>query len=115
MNDQVINYPTEEMISVSQNLHTFLESQWSQHTALFLNNQDSFTTLLTNFAQIIPGGGGKAHELANELANYHQQYQHAYAALFRLAAQIEKAAQEMKAQDHSTANSFQTLEGDNLQ
>ncbi len=99
-------YPTEDMTAVSHDLQPFIESQWAQHTALFMNNQDSFSTLLEAVARIIPNGGGKANELVNDLMNYHKQYQNAYTALHDLAVQIDNAARTMQATDQSVSQSF---------
>ena len=89
-------YPTEDMTAVSHDLQPFIESQWAQHTALFMNNQDSFSILLEFVARIVP----------NDLMNYHKQYQDAYLALHDLAVQIDNAASTMTAADESVSQSF---------
>jgi uncharacterized protein YukE len=101
-----MSYPTNEMSSTSRSLSSFLDEQWNQHAALFLNNQDSYVALLQAVARIIPNAGGRAQELVNFLHNYHQQYQHCYQALHQLAQMIDGAAQTMSDTDQSIAQGF---------
>ena len=102
-----ISYPTDDMSSTSKSLTSFLDEQWQQHTALFMNNHDSYAVLLQAIARVIPGAGGKADDLARALESYHQQYQKGYQALHDLAAKIDAAAQAMNAEDQQIGSNFQ--------
>lgn len=101
-----MSYPTGEMSSTSRSLSSFLNEQWNQHAALFLNNQDSYVALLQAVASIIPQAGGRAQELVNSLHHYHQQYQNSYQALSQLAQKIDGAAQTMSGTDQNVAQGF---------
>ncbi|GCE14584.1 hypothetical protein [Tengunoibacter tsumagoiensis] len=104
---EITSYPFDDMSTTSKSLTTFLDEQWQQHTALFLNNSDSHTTLLQAIANVIPGMGGKASELASALENYHNQYASHYQALHDLASMIDTAAQSMGLEDKLIANGFE--------
>lgn len=101
-----ISYPTDDMSSTSKSLTSFLDKQWQEHTALFMNNHDSYAALLQAIARVIPDAGGKADDLASALEKYHQQYQQYYQALHDLAAKIDAAAQAMSGEDQQIGNSF---------
>jgi hypothetical protein len=109
-----MSYPTNEMSSTSRSLSSFLDQQWQQHTALFLNNQDSYVALLQAVARIIPQAGGKAQELVNSLHSYHQQYQNCYQALSQLAQKIDASAQTMSSTDQQVARSFESGTNQNV-
>ncbi len=104
-----IAYPTDAMHSTSKNLHTFLDEQWQQHQALFMDQADSYSNLLHTIAQLLPNAGGKVGALVNEVANYHQQYYNSYAALHTLTDQIEHAAQSMGGTDTAVAQTFKGM------
>ena len=59
-----ISYPLDSMSATSRSLVSFIDDQWQQHAALFLNNSDSHTALLQAIAKVIPGGGGQSSELS---------------------------------------------------
>jgi hypothetical protein len=101
-----MSYPTDDMSSTSRSLSSFLEEQWNQHTALFMNNHDSYMALLQAVARIIPHGAGRDQELTNSLHNYQQQYQNCYQALHQLAQMIDGAAQTMSSTDQTVARGF---------
>jgi uncharacterized protein YukE len=101
-----MSYPTGDMSSTSRSLTSFLDEQWNQHTALFMNNHDSYIALLQAVARIIPQAGGRDQELANSLHNYHLQYQNCYQALHQLAQMIDGAAQSMSSTDQTVASGF---------
>lgn len=101
------SYPTDDMSSTSKSLTSFIDEQWGQHSALFLNNHDSFVALLQAVAKVIPDAGGKVEELVSHLQNCHQQYQSCYQALHGLAQHIDTAAQTMSSEDQNVGNSFQ--------
>lgn len=106
MTKDLVQFPIDDMSATSQNLQSFLELQWSQHQSLFMSNSDSYSTLLLTIAKILPGGSGKAEELRENLASYHQQYQDAYDQLSRLAKEIDRASQAMNITDHNVAKGF---------
>ncbi|HEY1354357.1 MAG TPA: hypothetical protein VGF67_32510 [Ktedonobacteraceae bacterium] len=90
-----ISYPLDDMPATSKNLTSFLEQQWQQHTALFLNNPDSHAALLQAIARVVPSAGGRVGDLAANLENYHRQYAAYYQGLHDLAVMIDEAAQAM--------------------
>ena len=104
-----ISYPIDDMSSTSKSLVSFIDDQWQQHTALFLNNHDSYVALLEGIAKVIPDAGNKVGDLSAALMNYHNQYQQYYQALRELAANIDTASQAMGNQDNQVSNSFQSL------
>lgn len=99
-------YPVDDMSTTSRSLTTFLNDQWNQHSALFMNNQDSYSALLEAVAKVIPDAGGKVQELVMNLQDYHKQYQDCYGALQTLAKQIDTAAQQMSQTDDNIAQGF---------
>lgn len=101
-----VSYPLDDMPETAKNLTSFLDQQWQQHTALFLNNSDSHATLLQAIANVVPDAGGKANELVANLQNYHNQYAAYYQALRDLAAMIDDAAQAMGLGDVDIQQSF---------
>jgi hypothetical protein len=101
-----ISYPLDDMPATSKNLTSFLEQQWQQHTALFLNNPDSHAALLQAVARIVPDVGGKASDLSAALENYHRQYALYYQSLHELAGMIDEAAQAMGLGDVEIQQSF---------
>jgi hypothetical protein len=103
----LLSYPLDDMSSTSRSLTSFIDEQWQQHTALFLNNSDSHAALLQAIAKVIPGAGDKAGELATALGNYHRQYEAHYQALRDLAIMIDTAAQAMGLEDQQIAKGFQ--------
>lgn len=102
-----INYPTDDMSSTSKSLTSFIDDQWNQHTALFMNNHDSFVALLEAVAKVVPNAGGKTAELTINLQHFHKQYEGAYQALRHLAQHIDTAGQAMNDQDQQNKKSFQ--------
>lgn len=105
-----IRYPLDDMINTSASLRSFLDQQWSQHTALFMTGEESHAALLNAIAGVIPHEGGKAQELANALQHYHQQYHTCYQALYALADQIDAAARAMHLNDVQSASTFEGIE-----
>lgn len=105
MHDNIL-YPIDDMSATSKSLTSFLDDQWSQHNALFMNNHDSYSALLGAVAKVVPNAGGKVQELAMNLQDYHKQYENCYNALRILAEQIDKAAQQMDQTDHDIARGF---------
>ncbi len=108
MNDDHISYPTDEMSSTSRSLQSFIDDQWNQHSALFVNNPDSYLTLMQNVAGIFSSVYGKANEIPAGILNYHQEYQKCYNALHDLAKEIDRAAQTMSETDKNQVNRFHT-------
>jgi hypothetical protein len=104
-----ISYPTDDMSTTSNSLVSFLDDQWQQHTALFLNNHDSYVALLEAVAKLVPNAGSKANDLSTALQNYHQQYQQAYQTLRELATNIDTAAQSMSGQDQQIGSNFKPM------
>lgn len=104
-----ISYPLDNMSATSRNLVSFIDDQWQQHTALFLNNSNSHAALLQAIAKVIPGGGGQSGELATALMNYHRHYETYYQALHDLAVTIDTAAQTMGLEDQDIAKGFQEI------
>ncbi|HEU5382699.1 MAG TPA: hypothetical protein VFV38_45415 [Ktedonobacteraceae bacterium] len=102
-----ISYPTDDMSATSKSLVSFIDEQWQQHTALFMNNADSYSALLKSIADVIPGAGGKAADLSTVLETYHKQYQQCYQALHNLAVSIDTAAQAMSNEDQQRGSGFQ--------
>ncbi|HEY7414178.1 MAG TPA: hypothetical protein VH593_03230, partial [Ktedonobacteraceae bacterium] len=94
--------------STSKSLTSFIDDQWNQHIALFMNNHDSYVALLQAIAKVIPGAGGKAGDLSMALENYHKQYGQCYQALRDLATHIDAAAQAMGGGDQQIKSSFQS-------
>jgi hypothetical protein len=105
MNDTIL-YPIDDMSTTSKSLSSFLDEQWSQHNALFMNNSDSYNALLLAVARVLPDAGGKIQELATNLQDYHKRYQDCYAALQTLATQIDTASQQMSQTDNTIAQGF---------
>jgi hypothetical protein len=106
----LIRYPVDDMSTTSKSLTIFLEEQWQQHRALFMNNSDSHVAILQAIARVIPGAGGKSGELATALANYHHQYEICYQGLHDLATMLDQAAKAMGLEDQQIAESFQPFE-----
>ena len=106
---EAIGYPTDDMSSTSKSLVSFIDEQWQQHTALFMNSHDAYAAVLEGFARVIPGAGGKAGDLSMALEHYHKQYEQCYQALRELAANIDAAAQAMSGEDQQIGNSFQPM------
>lgn len=102
-----LSYPTDDMSSTSKSLVSFIDEQWQQHTALFMNNHDSYASLLQAIAKVIPGAGGKTGELTTALESYHKQYGQCYQALRDLATHIDTAAKAVGLEDQQINNSFQ--------
>jgi hypothetical protein len=105
MKDTIL-YPVDDMSTTSKSLSSFLDEQWSQHNALFMNNPDSYNALLLAVARVLPDAGGKVQELAMNLQDYHKRYQDCYDALQTLARQIDTAAQQMSQTDDTIAQGF---------
>ena len=101
-----VSYPLDDMPETAKNLTSFLDQQWQQHTALFLNNPDSHATLLQAVANVVPDAGGNPSSLATSLENYHKQYAAYYQALRDLATMIDEAAQAMGLGDVDIQQSF---------
>lgn len=108
MTDNII-YPVTEMSATSRSLTTFIDEQWQQHTALFMNNSDSHAALLQGIAKVIPGAGGKGGELADHLGKYHRQYEAYYQNLHDLAVMIDEAAKAMGLEDHQQAVGYEKM------
>ncbi|MDQ2902731.1 MAG: hypothetical protein M3Y81_04155 [Chloroflexota bacterium] len=104
-----IMYPTDHMSSTSRSLCSLLDEQWTQHTALFMNNADSYHALLQAVARVIPNAGGRVQELSSRVENYHQQYYNCYQALHALAEQIDAASQGMRTTDAESASGFEQM------
>lgn len=104
-----MSYPIDDMSATSKSLVSFIDEQWQQHTALFMNNHDSYAALLQAVAKVIPDAGGKGGDLTSSLEDYHQQYYNCYQALRELAQYIDTAAQTMSGKDHQIGDSFQPL------
>ena len=102
-----LSYPIDDMSSTSKSLVSFIDEQWQQHSALFMNNHDSYAALLQAIAKVIPGAGGKAGELMAVLESYHKQYGQCYQALRDLATHIDTAAKAVGLEDQQISNSFQ--------
>jgi hypothetical protein len=103
----LLSYPLDDMSATSRSLTDFIDEQWQQHTALFLNNPDSHAALLQGIAKVIPGAGSKAGELATALGSYHSQYEAHYQALRDLATMIDTAAQAIGLEDLQIEKGFQ--------
>lgn len=102
------SYPTDDMSATSKSLTSFIDEQWQQHTALFMNNHDSFAALLSGIARVIPEAGGKAGDLSMALESYHKQFEQCYQTLRELAGYIDTAAQAMGGEEQQIKGSFQT-------
>lgn len=101
-----VSYPFDDMATTSSSLTSFIEQQWQQHTALFLNRSDSHAALLQAIARVVPNAGGKVSDLSTALETYHKQYQAYYQALHDLATMIDEAAQSMGQGDGQVGQSF---------
>jgi hypothetical protein len=75
-----------------QDLRVFLQEQWSEHTALFLQNCDSYSILLQAIALLLPNAGPKVDELTAALSQYQDQYQEVYTQLQELVEQVEDSS-----------------------
>jgi hypothetical protein len=109
-----ISYPMDSMSATSKSLTAFIDEQWQQHTALFLNNSDSHAALLQAIAKVIPGAGGKTGDLAAALETYHRQYEAYYQALHDMATMIDTAAQSMGLTDWQQAQGFEAIQREEL-
>jgi uncharacterized protein YukE len=107
MSDEKISYPFGDMSSTSQSLHSFLDGQWQQHTALFMNQPASYHHLLTGIASVFARVAGNAGEVGDAATNYHKQYEKVYSALYDLADQIDKASQHMETTDQGVKRGFE--------
>jgi uncharacterized protein YukE len=107
-----INYPFDDMTSTAQSLQNFLEGQWSQHTALFMDNHDSYHALLHGIATQQPDSGSFATNLSQALHDYHQQFKTCYDSLQGLATQIDQASKTMAQTDQDISKGFNGFQND---
>ncbi len=101
-----MSYPTDDMSSTSKTLTSFIDDQWDQHKALFMNNHDSYLALFQAVAKVVPNAGGKVEELITNLHDFYKQYENAYKTLRNLAQAIDTAAQAANDTDQQIGNTF---------
>lgn len=107
MSNENLSYSPEEMSTTAHSLKTFLDTQWQEHTRLFMNQSDSYHNLLAGLGHIFAKVSSQGDEIGDAVAKYHLQYQEIYQALSTLADHIDQAAQAVTESEQNFNQLFQ--------
>lgn len=107
MSNEHLSYTPDEMSATANSLRTFLDTQWQEHTRLFMKQPDSYQNLLAGLGHIFAKAASHGNEIGDAVAKYHLQYQNVYQALYTLADHIDQAAQAVGETDQGLSGLFQ--------
>ncbi|MBV9691256.1 MAG: hypothetical protein JO202_16270 [Ktedonobacteraceae bacterium] len=107
MSNENLSYSTEAMSTTAYSLRNFLDTQWQEHSRLFMNQPASYHHLLTAVGKIFATVSGQGNEIGDAVNNYHRQYQEVYQALYTLVDHIDKASQAVSASEQNISGLLQ--------